>query len=511
MAAATAEAAATMVATATAATTTATAATAEASAAVAATVDAAVATMDEAAATAATATEPLTATFAMASDAASDAAAAVGFESIEDFFSFVNEEDSSPILDTDLVCDPSDTHCTISTLKGYHTALKKAVKMQESQCNSDFFTLSPTLYKLNNDAKLPVHPPSLGQTIVTFQAGPNGTFYGYGSEGATFPKGSRPLLRETQGQERKRTGSLAMMWNSGGLNMGYLNNTQPNGCCGVGSLANCACVIFQAYGLEEFNASGALVDSDYLKCVNSGKPVWMTLEAYNRSAVEQVAGQKFELYRTHRTNKKQGPDAVTAFELMKETFPHVFNDGQKCDRGNQACPCQNLGPWWNNESESGKALLEAAARWFNKTTQGSWTNAFVNNAESKSPFASHSKVVGALFPGGLGNGTLTEQAKEAEKSMNKITPAMFEKLAQPDANGHVALCQSPLAVRAYGWVMLDEVKANTGDGVLPDGTAFDFVVPINPNLEELRGKPSPVLGTEMDVLPMTDTPMMDEP
>ena len=196
---------------------------------------------------------------------------------------------------------------------------------------------------------------------------------------------------------------------------------------------------------------------------------------------------------------------------MKETFPHVFNDGQKCDRGNQACPCQNLGPWWNNESESGKALLEAAARWFNKTTQGSWTNAFVNNAESKSPFASHSQVVGALFPGGLGNGTLTEQAKEAEKSMNKITPAMFEKLAQPDANGHVALCQSPLAVRAYGWVMLDEVKANTGDGVLPDGTAFDFVVPINPNLEELRGKPSPVLGTEMDVLPMTDTPMMDEP
>ena len=334
MAAATAEAAATMVATATAATTTATAATAEASAAAAATVDAAVATMDEAAATAATATEPLTATFAMASDAASDAAAAVGFDSIEDFFSFVNEEDSSPILDTDLVCDPSDTHCTISTLKGYHTALKKAVKMQESQCNSDFFTLSPTLYKLNNDAKLPVHPPSLGQTIVTFQAGPNGTFYGYGSEGATFPKGSRPLLRETQGQERKRTGSLAMMWNSGGLNMDFLNNMQPNkqsGCCGVGSLANCACVIFQAYGLEEFSASGALVDSDYHKCVKSGSPVWMTLEAYNRSAVEQVAGQKFELYRTHRTDQKQGP--VTAFELMKETFPRVFNDGQPCDRG----------------------------------------------------------------------------------------------------------------------------------------------------------------------------------
>ena len=43
--------------------------------------------------------------------------------------------------------------------------------------------------------------------------------------------------------------------------------------------------------------------------------------------------------------------------------------------------------------------------------------------------------------------------------------------------------QSPLAVRAYGWVMLDEGKANTGG-------AYDFVVPINPNLEELRGKES---------------------
>ena len=67
--------------------------------------------------------------------------------------------------------------------------------------------------------------------------------------------------------------------------------------------------------------------------------------------------------------------------------------------------------------------------------------------------------------------------------MNKIMPTMFEKLAQPDADGHVVLCQSPLAVRAYGWVMLDEGKANTGG-------AYDFVVPINPNLEELRGKES---------------------
>ena len=131
MAAATAEAAETMVATATAATTTATAATAEASAAVAATVDAAVATMDEAAATAATATEPLTATFAMASDAASDAAASVGFDSIEDFFSFVEEQESSPVPtpDKDLTCvsDASDTHCMISAASARERSQGKEV------------------------------------------------------------------------------------------------------------------------------------------------------------------------------------------------------------------------------------------------------------------------------------------------------------------------------------------------------------------------------------------------
>ena len=435
MAAATAEAAATMVATATAATTTATAATAEASAAAtaataeasaaaAATVDAAVATMDEAAATAATATEPLTATFAMASDAASDAAASVGFDSIEDFFSFVEEQESSPVPtpDKDLTCvsDASDTHCIIHSLDGYHAALKKTIHSPESQCKPGLFTLSQPLHNLNIDSR-PHHPASLGQGIVTFQAGAEHTEFGYGSQGVKFPKDSHPLYRETQGEQAHetgmKTGSVAMMWDAGSLNMDFLNNVRNDpqgvGCCGVHSLANCACVILGAYGLESFKSTdGGLVSGS---CKGN---VWNTLFEYNRSAVEDVVGQKFKPYLVNETKAKVMNENVTAFELMKDTFPQVFNEGQKCDSGNHACPCQNLThpPWWNGESESGKALLEAAKHWFNGVEQGpnqdSWTNAFVDNEESHSVFAMHRKVVGTLFPGGLGNGTPKDRAFE---------------------------------------------------------------------------------------------------
>ena len=87
--------------------------------------------------------------------------------------------------------------------------------------------------------------------------------------------------------------------------------------------------------------------------------------------------------------------------------------------------------------------------------------------------------------------------------MNTVNISMFEELAKPDADGRVALCQSPLAVRANTWlvgVMLDANKGNHGNGTSRMARVTGiWVVPTNTNLEKLLSDKSPILGHQMAV------------
>ena len=89
--------------------------------------------------------------------------------------------------------------------------------------------------------------------------------------------------------------------------------------------------------------------------------------------------------------------------------------------------------------------------------------------------------------------------------MNTVNISMFEELAKPDADGPVALCQSPLAVRANTWLVGDAgcKQGESWQRDLSDGKG-DWVVPTNTNLEKLLSDKSPILGHQMAVLPMVD-------
>lgn len=189
------------------------------------------------------------------------------------------------------------------------------------------------------------------------------------------------------------------------------------------------------------------------------------------------------------SNQKVGKK-VTAFKYMHDSFARVFNNNQPCD--SNSCPCQNLGDWWNNKTASGTALLDAATNWYN--SKDSWTNAFMDNSNSDSPyhsiFADHDKVVAGLFPGLVGSGGNAQvQANNATSLINQITPNSFRQLGD-------TLCQSPLAVRTYLWVIFDANSANTGNGNNPGSN--DFVLPTNPNLATLLKDPTKMVQLKME-------------
>jgi len=231
-------------------------------------------------------------------------------------------------------------------------------------------------------------------------------------------------------------------------------------------------------------------------CVRDrGDEVYSTLVTYSVPAVEQQAGKQlgkpmaFQLF---RVNQNSGP--VTAFKFMHESFARVFNNNQPCNSGaSGSCPCQNLGDWWSAESASGAALIDAATKWYNGNAgaMDSWTNAFVNNAADNSIYSQHNKTVAELFPGlGPNDGDTVAQADKATTLISQVTPAKFQQLGD-------ALCQSPLAVRTYLWVIFDANKLNSGNGDNPQSN--DFVMPTNPNMATLLQDP-----TKMVRLSMTD-------